>query len=88
MIRTRDKYKMSLKDAREAVVLAYDGGVIDDEDFCLKIPSFPTKAKERLTLLKWTTLSVKRNFASEKLTFLCLPKLLTSQKLLLATRDL
>lgn len=54
----------------------------------LKIPSFPTKAAEHLTLQKWTTLSVKWNFTSEKLTFLCVWKLLTSQKLLLATRDL
>ena len=35
MIRTRDEYKLSLKDTREAVVLAYDSGFIDDEDFCL-----------------------------------------------------
>ena len=48
MIRTRDEYKMSLKNTREAIVLVYNSRVIDDEDFCWlsdvnrsKNPNFP-----------------------------------------------
>ena len=36
----------------------------------LKIPSFPTKAAEHLTLQKWTTLSVKWNFRKAEISVL------------------
>lgn len=48
VIRTRDEYKMSLKNTREAIVLVYNSRVINDEDFCWlsdvnqsKNPKFP-----------------------------------------------
>ena len=44
----RDEYKISLKNTREAIVLVYNSGVIDYEDFCWlsdvnqsKNPKFP-----------------------------------------------
>ena len=64
---------MSLKDTREAVVLAYDGGVIDDEDFCLlfdvnqsKNPGFPYEGYGTFDLAEMDDAECKAEFRLRK----------------------
>ena len=67
------RYKMSFKDARDALVLYYDNGVIDDEEFCLlydanrsKNPEFPYEEYGKFDLEEMDNSECKAEFRFRK----------------------